>query len=73
MPGYIVSHFSMIWRCFDIEFEHVSVSKQNKCTPILGPAHGSDVNVKDGVYLMTEYVAKFAQYLDPNLGDNVPA
>ncbi|KAF9441554.1 alpha/beta-hydrolase [Macrolepiota fuliginosa MF-IS2] len=49
----------------------VYLSQQYKKAPILGSSHGSDVNVTSHVYLMNEYVPKFANYLNPNLGGNV--
>jgi len=48
----------------------VYLSRRGKTTPYLGAFHGTDVNVKDKIYLLNDYVSKFANHLNPNLGGN---
>lgn len=49
----------------------VYLSKQWKDVFVLGSHHGSDFNIKESQYLALEYVSKFANSFDPNLGGDV--
>lgn len=46
----------------------VYLSKQWKRRLVLGASHGSDIDAANKYYLALDYVSKFANNLDPNLG-----